>query len=229
MRILVIDDDKDIREFLKKNLQAESFVVDTAGNGEDGSYMARVHNYDVILLDNIMPKKNALEVCKDIRSSGKSTPIIILSVESETVDKITLLNAGADDYVTKPFSYRELSSRIRALLRRPSTILLPTLRIGDLTLDTMAQKVRRGSKEIYLTRKEFTLAEYLMRHSGKVVSRADLMEHVWDDDLNPFSNTIEAHILNLRKKIDASSRKKLIHTVPGRGYKIDTSGYTVLN
>ncbi len=229
MRILVIDDDKDIREFLKKNLQMESFVVDTAGNGEDGSYMGRVHEYDLILLDNIMAKKNGLEVCRDIRSSGKTTPIIMLSVESEISDKVAVLNAGADDYVTKPFSYKELSSRIRALLRRPKAMVAPSLRIADLTLDSMSQKVRRGTRDIYLTRKEFALIEYLMRHSGNVVSRSALMEHVWNDELDPFSNTIEAHILNLRKKIDAASRRKLIQTVPGRGYKIDDPGHNIID
>ncbi|HEY0908499.1 MAG TPA: response regulator transcription factor [Candidatus Paceibacterota bacterium] len=229
MRILVVDDDKGIREFLKKNLQMESFVVDTAGNGEDGSYMGRVHDYDAILLDSIMAKKNGLEVCRDIRSSGKTTPIMILSVESEVSDKIAMLNAGADDYMTKPFSYKELSSRIRALLRRPKPIVNPSLRVADLTLDTMSQKVRRGTRDIYLTRKEFALIEYLMRQSGNVVSRAALMEHVWNEELDPFSNTIEAHILNLRKKIDATSKRKLIQTVPGRGYRIEAAGHNIIN
>jgi len=229
MRILVVDDDIEIRKFLKKNLELESFVVDTAGDGEEGSYMGRTHPYDLILLDNIMPKKNGFEVCKEIRSSGKSMPIIILSIDADIGKKISLLNIGADDYVTKPFSYKELSSRIRALLRRPTTIVLPVLKTGDLTLDTLNQKVKRGSKEIYLTRKEFALAEYLMRNSGAVVSRATLLEHVWDDDVDPFSNTIEAHILNLRKKIDLPSRRKLIHTVPGRGYKIDISKHSLFN
>ena len=229
MRILVVDDDKEMREFLKKNLELESFVVDTAGDGEEGSYMGRMHPYDLIVLDNIMPKKNGFEVCKEIRSSGKSMPIIILSIDADIGKKISMLNIGADDYLTKPFAYNELSSRIRALLRRPASILLPILKTGDLTLDAMSQKVRRGTQEIYLTRKEFALAEYLMRHSGTVVSRATLLEHVWDDDVDPFSNTIEAHILNLRKKIDIPSRRKLIHTVPGRGYKIDIAKHNVLN
>ncbi len=229
MRILVVDDDKETRDFLKKNLEIESFVVDTAGDGEEGSYMGRMHPYDLILLDNIMPKKNGTDVCKEIRSSGKTMPILILSIDADIAKKVSLLNIGADDYVTKPFSYVELSSRIRALLRRPSTIILPILKTGDLTLDSMNQRVRRGSHEIYLTRKEFALAEYLMRNSGNVVSRASLLEHVWSDDIDPFSNTIESHILNLRKKIDTPHRRKLIHTIPGRGYKIDVSRHSVLN
>ncbi|MEN9622205.1 MAG: hypothetical protein RLZZ67_639 [Candidatus Parcubacteria bacterium] len=227
MRILIIEDDRELREFLKRNLQIETFTVDTAGDGEEGSYMGRTHEYDLILMDNNMPKKNGLEVCKDIRSSGKTTPIIMVSIQSEIGDKISLLNSGADDYITKPFSYKELSSRIRAILRRPHSIILPTLKIEDFTLDTMTQRAFRGRKDIYLTRKEFALTEYLMRNAGSIVSRATLIEHVWDDDLDPFSNTIESHILNLRKKIDLFSNRKIIHTVPGRGYKIDSAEYGI--
>lgn len=229
MRILVVDDEKEIRESLKASLQAESFVVDVATNGEEGSYLARTHEYDAIILDNVMPKKSGFEVCQDIRKAGKDTPIIVLSVQSEVEDKVDLINEGADDYLTKPFAYRELQSRLRALLRRPKQILKQILAIDDLELDTTKQKVKRGRKDIYLTRKEFALMEYLMRNCGAVVSRGMLMEHVWNDDIDPFSNTIEAHILNLRKKIDAGTKRKLIHTVPGRGYKIDSVGRTIFS
>ena len=221
MRVLVVDDDKDIREFLKTNLQNDCFVVDTAGNGEEGSYMGRVHDYDLILLDNIMPKKNGITVCKEIRAAKKSTPIIILSVQTEVDDKVNLLNAGADDYITKPFSYKELQSRIRAIMRRPKAIASSVLTVSDLVLDPIKQKVTRKGKEVYLTRKEFALAEFLMKHAGTVVSRGMLMEHVWDESIDPFSNTIEAHILNLRKKIDQNAKNKLIQTIPGRGYMIE--------
>lgn len=227
MRILVIEDDRDLRGSLKAHFQAETFAVDTAADGEEGSYLARSHEYDAILLDNVLPKKNGLDVCKEIRQSGKHTPIIVLSVKSSVDDKIELLNAGADDYVTKPFSYNELKSRVHALLRRPRTLMPPLLKVDDLILDTLEQRVRRGKKEIYLTRKEFALAEYLLRNRGTVVSRAMLMEHVWNSEIDPFSNTIEAHILNLRKKIDLGAKKKLIHTVPGRGYKIEVPGKTI--
>lgn len=223
MRILVIDDDLELRDFLRKNLESECFAVDTAGDGEQGSYLGRIHTYDLILLDEGLPGKTGLDVCREIRAAGKASPIIVLSPDAEVDVKITFLNSGADDYMCKPFSYRELSSRIRALLRRPARIILPTLEIDDLVLDTLNQTARRGSKEIYLTRKEFALAEYLMRNSGSVVSRTSLLEHVWGDELDPFSNTIEAHILNLRRKIDKPSNKKLIHTIPGRGYTIDLS------
>lgn len=229
MRLLVVDDDKEIREFLKGNLQSECFVVDTAADGEEGSYMGRTHDYDAILLDNILPKKNGFQVCRDIRQAGKNTPILILSVQSEVEDKVDLINGGADDYVTKPFAYRELQSRLRAILRRPPILAHPVMKVDDLTLDVLEQRVRRGKKDIYLTRKEFALAEYLMRHAGTVVSRGMLMEHVWNDDIDPFSNTIEAHILNLRKKIDPSPKHRIIHTVPGRGYKIESRGRNILN
>lgn len=229
MRLLVVDDDREIREFLKNNLQSECFVVDTAADGEEGSFLARTHDYDAIVLDNIMPKKNGFEVCREVRQAGKNTPIIILSVQSEIEDKVDLINGGADDYITKPFAYRELQSRLRAIMRRPPTVIHPTIKVDDLTLDIMEQRVVRGKKEIYLTRKEFALAEYLMRNHGTVVSRGMLMEHVWNDNIDPFSNTIEAHILNIRKKIDSDPRKRLIHTIPGRGYKIESKGRKILN
>jgi DNA-binding response OmpR family regulator len=221
MRILVIDDNLDIRHFLKESLESENFVVDTAGDGTEGSYMARSNDYDAIVLDYILPKKNGSVVLKEIRDAGKSMPILMLTVQDEIDDKVDLLNMGADDYMTKPFSYKELLSRVRALVRRPAQIILPVLKVGDFVLDTVRLRATRGGKEVYLTRKEFALIEYLMRNSGNVVSRGMLMEHVWDDSLDAFSNTIEAHIRNLRRKIDSASEKKIIHTVPGRGYKID--------
>lgn len=229
MRILVADDDREIRESLKANLQAECFIVDTAADGEEGSYLARTHSYDLLIIDNVMPRKSGYELCQEVRKHGKKMPIIVLSVQTGVDDKVELLNAGADDYLAKPFSYRELQSRIRAIMRRPHELSRPVLRVDDLILDTAKQRVRRGVKDVYLTRKEFALTEYLMRHSGAVVSRGMLMEHVWNDEIDPFSNTIEAHILNLRKKIDRISKKKLIHTVPGRGYKIESIGRAVFN
>ena len=229
MRILIVEDDREISDFLRNNLKAESFAVDCSRDGEDGSYMARTHDYDLIILDNVLPRKSGHEVCQDIRKAGKNTPIIVLSVQSEVNDKVDMLNCGADDYLTKPFAYKELQSRVRALLRRPNPLVSPILKVDDLMLDSTQQKVSRGSKDIYLTRKEFALTEYLMRNSGSVVSRGMLMEHVWNGSVDPFSNTIESHILNIRKKIDRSSKKKLIHTVPGRGYKIESSGKVIFD
>ena len=219
MRILVIEDEKEINAFLKLSLESECFIVDVAEDGERGSFLARTNEYDVIILDNILPKKIGLDVCKEIRASGKTTPIIVLSVKSETTTKVDLLNAGADDYLIKPFSLDELLARIRALLRRPQQIEDEILEIDDLSLDTKRHTVKRATKEIYLTRKEFILLEYLMKNRSIVLSRGMILEHVWDMNADPFSNTIESHILSLRRKIDAKG-KKLIQTVPGRGYKI---------
>lgn len=220
VRILIIEDERRILDFLKAGLEGEAFVVDTAEDGEKGLFLATTNEYDLIILDNILPKKTGLEVCQQVREAGVHTPILVLSVKSEVSTKAKLLNAGADDYLIKPFSLEELLARIRALLRRPKQIQSESLRIDDLILDTKRHTVQRGKKEIYLARKEFMLLEYLMRNEGVVLSRGMIMEHVWDMDVDPFSNTIESHILSLRKKIDLPGKKKLIHTVPGIGYKL---------
>jgi DNA-binding response OmpR family regulator len=221
MRILIIEDNYEIRNFLIESLAAESFAIDDAEDGDQGSYLARTNEYDLIILDNNLPKKNGMTVCNEIRRIGNDVPIIMLSVESGIDKKVLLLESGADDYMTKPFSYKELLARMRALLRRPKTILRNTLDAGVLNIDCDRQKAFRSGKEIYLTRKEFALLEYLVRNKGSIVSRSTIMEHVWDVESDPFSNTIETHVLNLRRKIDRSYKEKLILTVPGRGYMID--------
>lgn len=222
MRILLVEDEKEISDFLKPCLEAESFVVDLSRDGEKGSFLARTNDYDLVILDISLPKKRGDQVCKEIRENNKNVPIIILTVESETDNKINLLNIGADDYMTKPFSFEELLARIRAILRRPHQIENKILTVNDLTLNTKRYSVKRGSEEIYLTRKEFMLLEYLMKNQGTVLSRGMIMEHVWDINADPFSNTIESHILKLRRKIDhKENKRKLIRTVPGRGYKIE--------
>jgi two-component system, OmpR family, response regulator len=200
MRILIVEDEKEILKLLKKSLESECFSVDTAEDGERGSYLARTNDYDLIMLDNILPKKTGLEVCQDVRADNNDVPILILSVKSETTTKVDLLNAGADDYLTKPFSVEEVLARVRALLRRPKHIQKEVVKIGDLVLDNGRHIVKRGDKEIYLTRKEFQLLEYMMQHKGMVLSRSMIMEHVWDMNVDPFSNTIESHIMSLRKK-----------------------------
>lgn len=219
MRVLVVEDDPQIRELVSNHLKALCFAVDSTECGERGSYLARTNDYDVILLDYILPKKDGRTVCKEIREHGKTTPIIMLSVRSETSDKIDLLDLGSDDYIAKPFSFDELHARIKAVLRRPVTIHSPVVTIGDITIDSNRQSVVKSGKEIYLTRKEFSLLEYLARHCGRVVSRGMIMEHVWDIEGDPFSNTIEAHILNLRRKLGIQ-KQEFIQTVPGRGYKL---------
>jgi DNA-binding response OmpR family regulator len=223
MRALIVEDDKEIRELLEMSLRSEGYVVDSTDDGERGSYIARVNSYDVILLDILLPSKNGPEICKELRAHGIITPIIIISVRTDPGEKAILLDSGADDFISKPFSTQELLARIRAVIRRPKTIDNPVLQIEDLSLDRDRQQVTRGKKRIYLTKKEFSLLECLMRQKGKVVSRGVILENVWGTDIDPFSNTIEAHILNLRKKIDYHGVKKLIHSVPSRGYKIDTA------
>lgn len=220
MRTLIIEDDADLLQQLRKNLESQTFAVDIAKNGEDGSYLARVNDYDVIIMDDSLPKKNSGDVCREIRAANKTTPIIIISEKTNVQEKISLLKEGADDHVLKPFSFEELFARIQAILRRPTLKHRQILDIDVVKLDCHNQQVTRGEKRVYLTRKEFALLEYLMRNKGAVVSRGMIMEHVWNDETDPFSNTIESHILNLRKKID-SKRRRLIHNIPGRGYKID--------
>ncbi len=220
MRILLIEDDQDIVRTLKPSLESECFVVDIAQNGEQGAYLARINHYDVVLLDNMLPIKMGREVCLEIRKAQKTMPIILLSVVNDAKMKAELLNAGADDYVTKPFSFEELLARIRAVLRRPQHIEQEVLRTHDLQLDIRKNVVLRNGREVYLTRKEFMLLEYLMRNKGAVLSRGMIMERVWDMNADPFSNTIESHILSLRKKLNAQNEVNLIITVPNRGYKI---------
>ena len=222
MRLLVVEDENEIRGYLKKSLEAELFAVDAASDGEEGLNFARSNDYDLILLDNIMPKKNGQVVCETLRKSGNETPILMLSVKSEATTKADLLNAGADDYLTKPFSIDELLARIRALLRRPRRIEEEIYTIDNLVLDSNRHSVKRGDREIYLARKEFALLQYLLKNQGTVLSRSMIMEHVWDMSVDPFSNTIEAHVNSLRKKVDLPGEKKLIHNISGRGYSIDS-------
>lgn len=223
MRALIIEDEEAVRQMLAENLRSQCFAVDTASDGIEGSYLARTNTYDIIILDNMLPEKSGITVCQEIRRVGLTVPILILSALSDTWRKVDLLNSGADDYMIKPFSIDELMARIRALMRRPSQLEGDTLAIDDLTLNTKQQSVKRGGIGIYLTRKEFMLLEYLLRNKGHVLSRGMIMEHVWDMTNDPFSNTIESHILSLRKKVDTRPERKLIYTVSGRGYKIDTN------
>lgn len=220
MRILLIEDDRKMREFLEISLQAACFSVDIAEDGERGSYIARTNDYDLIMCEYFLPEKSSISVCKEIRNAQKKTPIIILSESRDIDDKIACFNAGADDYVLKPCAFEELHARMRVMLRRPRNTVDHVLEIRNLRLESGRQRVLYKQKELYLTRKEFALLEYLMRNAGCVLSRGMILEHVWNMDINPFSNTIETHIMNLRKKV-CDLHKEFIVCVPGRGYKMN--------
>lgn len=218
MRILLVEDEPQIADFLKMSLEAEFFAVDLALDGEKGSYLARTENYDLVILDNILPLKNGLEICKELRAGGKTYPILVLSVNSETNMKVSLLNAGADDYLIKPFSLQELFARTRALLRRPQHIKGTVLTLGNISLNSEKHTVMVGEKYVFLTRKEFILLEYLMKNQHTLISRGMILEHVWDMHVDPFSNTIDTHILSLRRKLKGSTVSPLIRTIHSQGF-----------
>ncbi len=197
------------------------YSVDCAKNGVQGSLMARTKNYDAILLDLCLPERMGNAVCTEVRAAGKNAPIVVMSVESDVPKKIELLNLGADDFLAKPFSLDELLARLRAVLRRPKALQEDTLRAQDLALDLVRHRATLGEKEIRLTKKEFHLLEYLMRNRGIVVARSTLLENVWDDAHGLATNTIEAHIRSIRKKLAAFNAAELIHTIPGCGYVFD--------
>lgn len=220
MKILIIEDDISIRNVLRLSLESKGFAIDEAENGEIGSYLARTNIYDAILLDNVLPKKMGGHVCKEIREAGKMTPILVLSGKQEVLTKVQLLNSGADDYITKPFSFEELLARISSVLRRPAELKQSKVNFKDYEINFSSQTISKNKKEIYLTRKEFSLLEYLVNNKNIVVSRGQILEHVWDMSLDPFSNTIETHIMNLRKKIK-DTRRSIIESIPGRGYKFN--------
>lgn len=219
MKILLVDDEQSIADFLAMSLHAEGFAVDIAINGRKGLELALTNTYDVMVLNNKLPGKSGLEICKEVRKKGQMCPIIMLSVLGDTSIKVACVDAGADEYLIKPFAFQELVARIRALLRKPKRIVGEILTLDDLVVDTVERVVRRGKKEIRLTRKEFALLEYLMKNEDAAITRSMIVEKVWDSKTDPYSNTIESHIVTLRKKIDPEKRRRLLHTVPGVGYK----------
>jgi len=220
MKILIIDDERAIVEFLKQGLEAQFFDIETASDGERGAFLGRTGNYDLIILDYVLPKMNAPEVLKEIRNEKKHVPVIMLTVKSEIAAKDQAFSLGADDYLTKPFLFEELLMRIQAILKRPAKVEGDLLKIDNLTLSARTKIIRRGGQEIYLTHREFNLLEYLLRHRDQIVARQQLLEHVWDYNFDPFSNSIESHIASLRRKLNQNKNRNLIHTFNGRGYKL---------
>lgn len=218
MRILVIEDEKKIADFIKRGLKEEGYAIDTSYDGENGFFLAKTNDYDLILLDLMIPKIDGLTLCKKIKAEKISTPVIMLTAKSAIKDKVAGLDSGADDYLTKPFAFEELLARIRAVLRKKDVKSLTKLQVDDLILDLVTHKVTRGGREIELTAKEYALLEYLMSNAGAVVTRTMISEHVWDIDFDTFTNVIDVYVNYLRNKIDAGFSKKLIQTVRGRGY-----------
>ncbi len=220
MNVLVVEDEEELSEFLKSSFEQAGFNVDTSLDGEEGFVLALKNDYDVIILDNVLPGKEGKEICQELRENNCCTPIIILSVKSELETKVELLNIGADDYVTKPFSLDELLARINALLRRPQNIEGEFLELGDLSLNLVNKTVKCKGKDIPFTRKEFSILACLVKNRGTVLNREQIMRYVWDEYVDPFSNTLEAHIVKIRKKISALGKKANIQTVNGIGYRI---------
>ncbi len=218
MRALLIEDDHRIAGFVGKGLRENSYAVDIANDGEEATYMASLNPYDIFILDVNLPRKNGFEVCSELRQAGVSNPILMLTARDAVEDRIIGLDGGADDYLTKPFEFRELLARLRALLRRHSFIRPPSIRIADLEIDTVSQTVRRGDSQIELTTKEYALIEFLAINYGRVVGREEISEHVWNESFDPFSNLIEVYIKRLRRKLDEGFEVQLIHTRRGAGY-----------
>ena len=218
MRILVIEDEKKIADFIRRGLKEEGYATDVAYDGENGYFLAKTNDYDLILLDLMLPKLDGITVCKRLKDERVASPIIMLTAKDTTREKVAGLDSGADDYLTKPFAFEELLARIRAVLRKRESKELTKLKIDDLELDLVTHRVARAGKEIELTAKEYALLEYLIRNAGTVVTRTMISEHVWDIDFDTFTNVIDVYINYLRNKIDSNFKKKLIQTIRGRGY-----------
>lgn len=218
MRILIVEDEKALANTLKKGLSEEGYSPDVAFDGEEGSFMAETEPYDLLILDIMLPKMDGISILRKLRKEGIKTPVLMLTAKDTIADKIKGLDTGADDYLTKPFDFEELLARVRALLRRKGEVKSAIIAVGDLELDTASHQVKRGGKDIPLSAREYALLEYLAYNKGKVVTRTDISEHIYDYDFDLDSNIIDVYINFLRNKIDKGSDKKLIQTVRGAGY-----------
>ncbi len=218
MKLLIVEDDKSLADMLENSLKAKSYSIDLASTGGDGSFMGKSYDYDAILLDYSLPKKDGLTICKEIRMAGKTTPIIFLSITDTIEMKVAAFDHGADDYLVKPFSFEELHARLRAIHRRPNITKKPILIVGDIVLNQDTHIVTRDGQTVPFTRKEYAVIEYLMQHQGTLVSRVLIMEHVWTADTDLLSNSVETHLRNIRKKLNFSNKPDYIQNIPGRGY-----------
>jgi DNA-binding response OmpR family regulator len=218
MRLLIVEDNVGFQTFLRLHLEEKCFAVDTASTGEEGAKLAEKNRYDLVVLDRTLPDGDGCTLCRELREAGCLVPIIMTSDKNTLEHKMDCFASGADDYLAKPFYFEELVARIFAILRRPISQALPLITFADLSLDRDRQSAVRGKTKVLLTRKQFAVLELLLKNAGRVVSRTEIMEAVWDGGGDIFSRTIETHIFNLRKKINLPKRRPLIHSVPGRGY-----------
>lgn len=223
MRVLLAEDDPLVKRFVAKGLKEQAYAVDSVASGTDALEQAEINTYDIVILDVMLPGMNGFEVCRKLREMGQQIPVLMLTARDAVEDRVAGLDHGADDYLTKPFEFRELLARMRALLRRPVELKPAQLCVADLALDTAAQTANRGGRSISLTHKEYALLEYLARNAGRVVGRAEIAEHVWDEQFDPFSNLIEVYVNRLRRKIDGPKEVPLLHTRRGAGYQLAVS------
>src|SRR5215475_3269281 len=218
MRILVVEDEPRVARFLAKGLRERSYAVDIARDGELALYQTEINDYDLIILDVMLPGKDGFEICRELRERLIKTPILMLTARDAVDDRVQGLDSGADDYLTKPFEFKELLARIRALLRRAHEFRPSVLQVADLTLNTASHSVARAGRRIGLTAKEYALLEYFALHEGRLLSREDIAAHVWDENFDPMSNVIDVYVRRLRKKVDEGFGRPLIHTRRGAGY-----------
>jgi two-component system, OmpR family, copper resistance phosphate regulon response regulator CusR len=220
MRILLVEDQSDAARVLAKGLREQSYAVDIAVDGEAALYQASINDYDLVVLDVMLPLRNGIDVCRSLRAGGSAVPVLMLTARDAVGDRVQGLDAGADDYLTKPFDFHELLARMRALLRRGPEVRPEAVHVADLVIDTRSRRAWRSNHPIQLTAKEYALLDYLARHVDRVVGRAEIAEHVWDESFDPFSNLIEVYIQRLRRKIDEGHSPKLLRTLRGAGYML---------
>jgi len=218
LRILLVEDEPAAAQMLAQGLREHGYAVDLAADGEEGLEKIYINRYDLVILDVVLPRKDGFDVCRELRSAGNSIPVFMLTARDGVEDRIAGLNLGADDYLTKPYEYREVLARVHALLRRGPTTYYDVIEVGDLRIELKSRTVARAGRPIELTAKEYAILECLARRQGQVLTREDLSEHAWDENYDAFSNVIEVYILRLRKKIDAGNEVKLLRTRRGEGY-----------
>jgi two-component system copper resistance phosphate regulon response regulator CusR len=218
VRILLVEDESRVAGFIAKGLREQAYAVDIAGDGEQALYQAAVNQYDIVILDVMLPLKDGHTVCRELRASGFRTPILMLTARGAVDDRVEGLDSGADDYLAKPFDFKELLARLRALLRRSAALRPQVLRVADLTLNTASHAAARAGKPVSLTAKEYALLEFLVLNQGRVVGREQIGQHVWDENFDPLSNVIDVYIKRLRAKLDTGFSRRLIHTRRGEGY-----------